>query len=61
MRFLKRKIGQRQFFLQVVGKGGLGGPGGPCDLGGPGGPGCTGGPGGPDDLYGLVRLVERGD
>ena len=52
MRFLKRKIGQRQFFLQIVGKGGLGGPGGP---------GCTGGHGGPGDLYGLVRLVERGD
>ena len=49
MRFLKRKIGQRQFFLHIVGKGGLSGPG------------CTGGHGGPGDLYGLVRLVERGD
>ena len=51
MRFLKRK-GNDNFFLQIVGKGGLGGPGGP---------GCTGGHGGPGDLYGLVRLVERGD
>ena len=33
MRFLKRKIGQRQFFLQIVGKGGLGGPGGQRYLG----------------------------
>ena len=43
MQFLKRKIGQQQIFLQIVGKGGLGGPCGPCDLGGPGGLGCTGG------------------
>ena len=35
MRFLKRKIGQRQLSWQIVG---MGGPGGPCDLGGPGGP-----------------------
>ena len=47
MRFLKRKIGQRQLFLQIVEKGGLGGPGGPCDLGGP------------SDLHGLVRLIEE--
>ena len=55
MRFLKRKIVQRQLFLQIVWKGG---PGGPCDLDGPRGPGVTVGPGGPDgpggpgDLYG---------
>ena len=52
MRFLNRKIGQRQLFLQIVGKGGLGGPcdlsgpGDPCDLSGPGGPGGPCGPGG---------------
>ena len=39
MRLLKRKIGLRQLFLQIDGKGGLGGPDGLCDLGGPGGPG----------------------
>ena len=44
MRFLKRKIVQRQLFLTIVWKGG---PGGPCDLGDPGGPGDTGGPVGP--------------
>ena len=35
--------------MKIVGKGGLGSKGGPCDLGGKGGPG---------DLHGLVRLVE---
>ena len=30
--FLKRKIGQRQLFLQIVGKGSLRGPGVPGDL-----------------------------
>ena len=49
MRFLKRKIGQRQlFFLHTVGKGGpcgLGDRCGQCDLGGLGGrPGGLGGP-----------------
>ena len=43
MRFLKRKIGQRQLFLQIVGKNGLLGPGGSCDLSGPGGPGSQSG------------------
>ena len=44
MRFLNRKIGQRQLFLQIVGNGGLGGP---CDLSGPSGPVGLGGPCGP--------------
>ena len=56
MRFLRRKIGQKQFFLHIVGKGGLGGPNNLCDWGGPS---CPGGPGSPGDLYGLqVRLFE---
>ena len=63
MWFLKRKIGKCHF-LQIIGQGGLEGPGGPYDLGGPGGPGGPGdlgglgGPGGPVDLHGLVMLIE---
>ena len=47
MRFLKRK--KTTTFLQIVGKGGLGGP---CDRGGPRGPGGQG------DLGSLVRSFK---
>ena len=47
--------------MQIFGRGGLSGPGGPFDLGGPcgsGGIGVPGGPGGSGDLHGLVRLEK---